>query len=276
MFSTMLLFILLVIILPINNYHHSQGYVEYKKQYNLVSQIEGVIEAVYKENNNVIKKGEPIFRYSSEKNEQEIAALEIKESFFVTELNTMTKLWQLGVIQSTELDKKKLEINELNLRKEFLKKNIIYSPISGKIFFKILPKYIKGTYIEKGQVLAIVYTEEEKHIKISFPNAYADRFNIGSNVLVNYKDPRTFKIQKMRGIIYMSFINQVTNNIELYCEITKGKECLRLFNPSTIVNTSIIINNSSIYEDLLGVPINPAIQNVILKNPWYEKIKSHL
>ena len=188
----------------------------------------------------------------------------------------MNKLHTLGVIQSTEIDKKKLEIDELDVRKEYLKRNVIYSPISGKIYFKILPEYIKGTYIEKGQELAIIYTEDDKHIRISFPNAYADRFKLGSNVLIKYKDPRTFIVQKMRGLIYMSFINQKANTIELYCEITKGREYLRLFNPSTIVNASIIINNSSIYEDLLGVPLNPEIQNIILKNPLYEKIKDHI
>jgi len=276
MLGVMMLFLIVIIIMPISNYHHAQGYVEYKKQYKLDSQIEGVIENVYKENNAAVTKGDPIFKYSSEKNQQEIAALEYKESFLFNELKTMNKLHTLGVIQSTEIDKKKLEIDELDVRKEYLKRNVIYSPISGKIYFKILPEYIKGTYIEKGQELAIIYTEDEKHIRISFPNAYADRFKLGSNVLIKYKDPRTFIVQKMRGLIYMSFINQKANTIELYCEITKGREYLRLFNPSTIVNASIIINNSSIYEDLLGVPLNPEIQNIILKNPLYEKIKDHI
>jgi hypothetical protein len=276
MFCVMALFIAIIIVLPINNYHHADGFVEFKKQFNLVSQVEGVIENVYKENNSAVNKGDALFRYSSEKNNQEIAALEFRESFLENELKTMTKLNQLGVVQKTELDKKMLEINELNVRKEYLQKNLILSPISGKIYYKILPKYIKGIYIDKGQELAIIYSEEDKHVKISFPNAYADRFALGSDVLINYKDPRTFKIQKMRGILYMSFINPKTNNIDLYCEVTKGKEHLMLFNPSTVVNALIVINNTSIYEELLGIPLNPSIQNMILKNPVYAKIKDHL
>ena len=266
MFLSMVAFIAIIVILPINNYHHADGYVEYKKQYSLVSQVEGVINQVYKENNSAIQKGEPLFKYSSEKNEEEVAALEYRESFLAHELETMTKLFQMGVLQNTEIDKKNLEINELRVQMAYLQRSIIAAPTAGKIYYKILPKYFKGTFIEKGQELAIIYTEEEKHVKVSFPNAYADRFKIGSDVFIKYKDPRTFKIQKMQGILYMSFINQKANTIDLFVEVTKGKEFLQLFNPSTIVNTSI-------YEELFGIPVNSSIQNIILKNRLYEKIK---
>lgn len=276
MFGMMVIFLFAVLIMPINNYHHAQGFVEYKKQFKVVSQIEGVVEAVYKDNNAVVKKGEPILKYSSEKNELEIAALVCKESLLVKELNTLSKLCRLGAVYSAELDKKKLEIDELNVRKEYLKRKVICSPISGNIYFKILPEYIKGTYIEQGQELAYIYTEEDKHVKISFPNEFADRFKIGSSVVIKYKDPCTFKIQKMHGIIYKSFINNRSNTIELYCEITKGKDYLRLFFPSTMVSALVVINNSSIYEDLFGIPISPSIQNIIINNPLYEKIKSSI
>lgn len=276
MFLSMVAFILIILILPINNYHHADGFVEYKRQYTLVSQVEGIIEKIYKENNCTIEKGEPLFKYSSEKNDQEIAALEYRESFLTNELKTMTRLFELGVIQSAELDKKRLEINELLVRKEYLKRNIIPAPTEGKVYYKILPKYFKGSFINIGQELAIIYTEENKHIKVSFPNTYADRFKIGSEVFIKYKDPRTFKVQKMKGTVYMSFINPKTNTVDLFVEVTKGTEFLALFNPSTVVNTAIIINNTSIYEELFGIPASPAIQNLILKNQWYEKIKYYL
>jgi multidrug resistance efflux pump len=276
MLGITIVLLLMITILPINNYHHSSGLVEYKKQYNLVSQITGVIEEVYKKNNQEVKAGEPIFRYSSEKNEQEIAALEFHESFLLKEMATLEELSALGVIQKIEIEKKKLEINELQVRKAYLERNNIVAPISGRIYFQILPEYIKGTYIHDGQVLAIIYTNTEKHIKVSFPNEFADRFKIGSEVLVKYKDPRTFRVQKMRGVTYMSFLNQRNNTVELYCEITKGKEFLDLLNLSTVVSTSIVVNNSSIYEEMFGVPPNQLLQNFILKNPVYEKIKYHL
>lgn len=276
MFLSMVAFIIIIMILPINNYHHADGYVEFKRQYTLVSQVEGVIEVIYKENNSTIDKKEPLFRYSSEKNEQEIAALEFRESFLANELKTMARLFELGVIQSTEIDKKNLEMNELRVRKEYLQRNVIAAPTAGKVYYKILPKYLKGSFINKGQELAIIYTEENKHIKVSFPNAYADRFKIGSDVFIKYKDPRTFKIQKMQGTVYMSFLNQKTNMIDLFIEVTRGREFLELFNPSTIVSTAIVINNTSIYEELFGIPVSPSIQNLILKNRWYENIKRYL
>ena len=80
----------------------------------------------------------------------------------------------------------------------------------------------------------------------------------------------------MQGSIYMSFINQQTNTIDLFVEVTKGKNYLKLFNPSTVVNTATVINNTSIYEELFGIAANPSFQNIILKNRWYEKIKYHL
>ena len=148
MFLSMVAFIVVILILPINNYHHADGFVEYKRQYSLVSQVEGIVEKIYKENNSAILKREPLFKYSSEKNEQEIAALEYRESFLNNQLNTMKRLFELGVVQSTELDKKKLEIDELLVRKEYLKKNIISAPTAGKVYYRILPKYLKGSFIK--------------------------------------------------------------------------------------------------------------------------------
>lgn len=276
MLGITLFFMLIICILPINNYHHSPGFVEYKCQHILVSQVEGVIENVFKENNSSVEKGDSIFRYSSEKNNLEIASLDVKESFLRNEFATISKLNQLGILQSVEIDKKKLEIDELQVQKNFFKRTVIAAPISGKIYYHVLPKYIEGTYIEKGQELGIIYTSEEKHIKISFPNEFADRFKIGSNVLIKYKDPSSFKIQKMRGIIYYKFLNQKKATVELFCEVETGKECLTYLQPGTVVSTATVINNTSIYEDLLGIPVSPWLQKVILKNRVYEKIKKYL
>lgn len=257
LFTSMLLilFFILVLVLfflPISNYHHSDGVVEYKYQYKLVSQVEGVISDVFVSNNAKVSKGSPIFQYSSDKNIQEASYLNIRLEHLFNEKAVLNKLYKIGSITKEKINLKNLEINELKKQIEFLNINEICAPLEGKVHFFIHPKYIRGTYIYEGQVLALIYTNNEKIVRITFPNYYADRFKIGSKVLIKYKDPASFKIHKLKGVIYNKFTNVEESTVDLFCEITENKDKLKTLDPSTSVNSSVLINSTSIAEDLFN------------------------
>lgn len=248
-----LLFISIIFFIPINNYHHSQGTVEYKYQYKIVSQIEGVLEEVFVPNYEFVNKHDSLFRYASNTNNQEVLFLEIRERHLKKEVNILQRLFKSGSLSKSKLNEKVLTLNEVTVKKEFFRKNIIYSPDSGKILFSINPETIKGTYITKGETLAYLFYNEDKHIRISFPNMYADRFKIGSKVIIKFKDPSSFKIRKLTGNIYKTFVNIKDSKIDLFCNITGQKDQLKTLKPFTVVNTSVLINSNSIIEDLFSI-----------------------
>ncbi len=265
--------IILICILPINNYHHAIGFVEFKNQYKVVSQNDGAVTQVYAENYTFLEQGQPILQFRSESDSREVDALNVKLKFLENELATLQHLFQTGAVNGSEIDKKRLEIEEMATRKQSLKRNIIYAPVDGRVFYKILPEYLKGSFIEKGENFAFIYTNGEKHIRISFPNTFADRFKTGGSVLFKYKDPVSFKVQKMKGLIYKTFINEKDKTIELFCDVVEGKKNLVLFQPSTMVEAAIIINSTSICQDMFGIDLYPVFKKYIEQNPLYIRTK---
>jgi biotin carboxyl carrier protein len=259
-------------ILPLNNYHHAVGQIEFKRQYQVSSPNEGIITHIYVENNSPVARLQPILRYKSEFDSREVDALEVRIKFLKNELITLERLFKIGSVNKPEVEKKQLEIDEVMTRKHNLEKNTIDAPIDGKIYFRALPEYINGSFVKKGEVVAYIYTDDEKHIRISVPNAFIDRFSIGSVVLFKYKDPVSFRIQKMRGKVYKTFINEMENAIELLCYLTNEQQNLGMFQPFTRIDAAILINNSSILQDLFKIDTYPVFQKFIEQTDWYQKL----
>jgi multidrug resistance efflux pump len=261
-----------IFIIPINNYHYADGYVEYKNQYRVVSQIEGVITNVYMDNYAHVKGNEPLARVFSESSQQEIKALSVRMKFLDDELKRLYQLFSSGAVSRSEVERKKLEIHELRTRRQFLEKNTIHAPVEGNVYYKILPQNIKGSFISRGEVLAYIYDSEDKHVRVTFPNTFADRFKIGMPVLIRYRDPVRFHIQKMKGVIYKTFINKEDGTIELYCGVTEGREIIDLFQPSTMVSTAIVINSTSVCQDFIGIDLYSHIKDYIEQSWIYRYV----
>lgn len=261
--------------MPISNYHHASGFVEFKSQCKVAAKEEGIIQQVFFKQNDFVKKNAPLFQFYSEENIQKLATLKIRLKYLANELATLQRLYQNGAIRTQELDKKQLEINELSEQKYYLERNIIYAPFEGILHYMIMPEYIKGIFVEKGEILAYIYSTTEKHIHITFPNEFADRFKIGGKVLIKYRDPTSLKIKKMIGLIYKSFVNDKSNTMELFCEVTENKQLLESFQPFTMVDTYIVINATSLSYDIFGFDVFPFFHDFIANSQVYAYFKSN-
>jgi hypothetical protein len=268
----LVLILLVIFLLPINNYHRAQGVVEYKNQYIISSQSEGVIQEILVTNKTMVRENTPILTYYSKENKQEISNLNIKINFLENEYNTLSRLYETGSIHRQELDRKSLEIKELTNKRKFLEKNIISSPVSGLLCYTILPEYIGGTYITKGEIIGYVYPVLEKHIKISFPNHFADRFEIGGKVIFKYRDPVSFTTKKIIGTIYRSFINENDKTLSLFCRIPEPNDAFDLLQPATVLDSYVTINSTSLSQDLFGFDIFPNFFKLFNNSIIYETI----
>ncbi len=254
-------------VIPVSNYHTAMGMVSYKNQIELTSQVEGVITKTFVENHSFVKSNSPIFEYRSEENSRTLEESLIQKKHLENELKTYQKLFRSGLIERTVVKSRELALQQLNSKISFLQKNNIVTPWEGYIYFDRRPENQLGSFVSKGQRLAYIYKSTEKHIHVTFPNIYADRFKIGAPVVVKYKDPANFRVQKMNGSITSSFVDQNSSELHLFCDITEGVEHLASFTPSTIVETSVLVNASSLFEDVF---------NVRLELKWYDAIKKRL
>jgi hypothetical protein len=267
--------LLVISSVPINNYHHASGYIEFKTQCKVVPFEEGIIQRAFVKQNDHIKKGDSLFQFYSEGNMQKLATLNIHLKYLDNELKSLQNLARGGAIPKRQIDKKRLEIDELSKQKDFLEREIIFAPFEGIIHYMIMPEYIKGTFVEKGEILAYIFSSTEKHIRISFPNEFADRFKMGSRVLIKYRDPTSLKIKKMNGLIYKSFVNDKNGTMELFCEVVDNRQLLESFQPFTMVDAYIAINRTSLSYDIFGFDLFPFFHEAIANSHAYEYLKSN-
>lgn len=243
-------------VLRINNYHHAEGIVEHKKQYKLVSQVEGTLKEVHIQDGDAVKEGDTLFTYFSEANIAQANSLDANLKFLNSELKILKKMVRIGSMSPLKVKEKELEIDRIKYEKKILMKSVITAPSTGKISFSIHPQYIHGAYIKPGQILAFIYENQEKHVKVSFPNVYSDRFREGSRVVFRYNDPGSLKTAKLTGAVTRKYIDMETKEVHLYCNIDGNRELLEQLKPSTVVKASILINSTSMAEDLLNISVD--------------------
>lgn len=260
--------LLFLTIVPINNYHHAKGTVELKRQYKVVAQQEGSITRVFTDNYVAVERDAPLVQFQSESNERVINELNVRLQYLQKEYTTFETLYRSGAINRPTMEIKGLEIQETETKLRDYKRNIIYAPVSGKIYYKALPENMHGGFIEKGEVIGYIYSSDEKHIRITFPNTFADRFKIGARVLFKYSDPVSFKVKKMKGFLYKTFINKSDNTIDLYCNLDGGAEQLAIFQPFTEIDAAITINSTSVCNDMFGIDPFPSVKNFLYRFEW--------
>lgn len=261
---------LLILVLPITNYHHTDGVIEHKNKFQIVSQCGGVIQSIFVQNEDEVHQGSKILLFHSEENYQKELQSKAKQQLLYKELSVLQKLVKSGVGSEAQVEAKLLEIHETKLLIDYYAKNTLHAPMDGKIHFNILPQHMRGTYIKLGQPIAYVYGDDAKHVKLTFPNNLNDRFPLGAKVMMQYKDPSSFIVGRMEGEVYKRFFNDQNNQVELYCEVTKGKALLHNLQPSTVIRASVLLNSTSIANDLFGVDFAPFwIKSLIQKMADY-------
>jgi len=255
--------LLMLAILPINNYHHANGFVEFREQYRVISQREGSVTGIFAENYSMVREGDTLVQLRSENSELETRALSARKQYLQKEYTVLKSLFRTGAISRPEVERKALEIRETETRLLDYQHNIVCAPVAGRVYYTVLPDYMKGTYVEKGEVIAYIFPSDEKQICIRIPNTFADRFKTGAAVLFRYSDPVSFKVRKMRGFIYKLFINKSEGTVELYCDLADGPGPLALFHPFTRVDAAIVVNSTSIAHDLFGIDVFPPVRNFL-------------
>lgn len=259
----LLMVILVLFLLPISNYHHAQGVVEFKEQHSIASEHNGLISRVLCEDGEKVEKDRELIEFTSRENDNKIKQIEIEIEHLKKEVKLLKRLQSLGSINNSQIKLKELELNKKISEISILSERKILSPEEGVVAYNFLPNSINGAVLRKGQKVGTIYKTEEKHIRISFPNEYADRFLIGSKVIVKYKDPISLKVSKLKGVIYNKYNDVSDNKIHLYCDIQNKREKLASLQNSTTVNTSILINVTSVSEDIFNFKIPLSIHEKI-------------
>ncbi len=255
--------ILVLFLLPISNYHHAPGVVEYKEQHAITSEHNGLISKVLCVDGEKVEKNRELIAFTSRENDNKIKQMEIEIAHLKKEIKLLKSLKRLGSINDSQIKLKELELSKKLNEILILSERKILSPESGIVAYSFLPNAINGAVLRKGQKVGTIYKTEEKHIRVSFPNEYADRFLIGSKVIVKYKDPISLKISRLKGVIYNKYNNVSENKIYLYCDIKNKGEKLASLQNSTTVNTSILINVTSVSEDIFNFKIPLSIHEKI-------------
>jgi len=263
--------LLFMAIVPMNNYHRANGFVEFKRQYKVITQREGSVTRLLTDNDAAVEQGAPLLQFSSESSEREINALTVRLHYLHKEYATLKKLFLSGAINRPEVDIKNLEIQEAETKLQDYQRDIIYAPVAGRVYYTVVPEHMLGSYLEKGEIVGYIFSSADKHICISFPNTYADRFKIGAIVLFKYSDPVSFKVKKMKGFIYKTFVNKANNTIELYCDLADAAQ-LDLFRPFTKIDAAITINSTSVVNDMFGVDPFPALRDFFQRFAWCRQI----
>lgn len=258
--TIILLFVVIGIlfVLPISNYHHATGVVEFKEQHSIISEHNGVLNRVLCANGEKVQRNSALIEFTSRENNNKIKNLKNDVKYLRQEIRLLKKLKRLGSINNNKIKLQELELNKKLSEISVLSERKIFSPEAGVVVYDFLPNDINGAFLRKGQKVGTIYKTEDKHIKISFPNEYADRFLIGAKVIVKYKDPISLKISRLKGVIYNKYNDIKSNKIHLYCEVKEGKERLSSLQNSTTVSASILINVTSVSEDIFNfkLPIN--------------------
>ena len=249
------LFLLIILLVPIGNYYHTQANIELKNKRSIVAEFDGIIEKIYVENGSLAKDSTVVLRYSSRENDNELAELQLKEQFFENELSKLQNLQKRGYVSIGEVELKKLELAQLETKIKQLSETTLRTPSAGRIFYTILPEEIAGSYISKGQVIAYLFSGDEKHIHITFPISHSDKIILGTKVIVRYKDPSSLKALKIEARVYQKELDIRESNVHLYCNVVLGEETLKTLPHATPVGVSVLVNKRSIMEDLFKVEL---------------------
>lgn len=250
-------------ILPINNYMHSTGHIDFKNKVTINSEVNGIIKKVYKKNYDTVASSDPIMMVINREEKNNVSILKNKLRYEKQILQKLEKLRNLGAINDLDINIKKNQIEELKISLAQKSDNFIRSNYKGRIYYNYAPKDMQGDYISKGQKIATIIRDSEKIIRVTFPNNLIDRFPIGTELICKYKDPRSFKMLKAFGKVYKKQIIEEKNTLILYCEITKGIENVEELQPNVTVEVSILINSTSMIEDFLNIDVRPIVKKIL-------------
>lgn len=271
--SLFILSIAVIFFIPITNYHHTTGIVEYVNQYNVVSPLKGIIVDIKMAQGSTVYTKDTIIKIYSEERGNERSLLDVNKELLKKEHETLSRMYANGSINLFEIQKKELEIASIEKKQLQLGKDCVIAPINGLLWYAIDPEYLKGQYVKEGDVIAYIFPSKEKHIKLSTSHIYADRFRLGSNVIIKYKDPVSFVIKKFTCKIYRSYIDKAAAKIDLYCADTNMSNNLEVLAPYTQLEAYISVNHTSFSKDLFGVDLFPESLSYIRNSSTFKYLK---
>lgn len=247
-----LIFSFILFTTEIPNYQYGLGVVQYKNEYKIVSENDGIIVKALKDDNAIVVEKEPIFIFKNKDSQSAAKELEIRRGNLENEYKRLSELKEAGLLDGRVLISKQSEIDELKIKLSDLTNNTIRSPFSGKIYFLTMPNNFEGAYIEKGTSLGYIYNSDEKVIVITFNSSFVNRFEIGNQVKFFYKETFSYRSKNFFGKIDQLRYHRESSKIELICAINKDNDDIAKLLPGTIVQTSVFINSSSLFKNILG------------------------
>lgn len=272
-FIAFLLVAVAILFLPFNNYQKGIGVIHYEEQYPLVSDKTGIIEKVYHKNFSILTEQDTVISFKIKEKNDELRLLQSRRALLLSQLRNIKKLVSFGTLDSSQIQLKRYELAEVNIKIKQMRDVSLLAPFKSTIYFHKSPEALDGGFIHEGDTIATLIRNNKRIIKVTFPNEYVDRFHINTPFIAKYKDPVTFRNEKVKGVVFKKQVLEDENKLVLYCSVAEGYDIIAQMPPNALVNVCLILNSSSLMEDFLGVDINVS---KYLKKILPEKVLVHL
>lgn len=248
-----LLFIAFVLIVPVGNHLRAAGTIQFRGEQTLVSEVEGVIAALYKRDHDSVSRGQPVLKVVDEDRKAASKSLDYRIAYLRAQLGQLRKLEVAGALDRVPAEAKLLELQQSEQEKSRLERVAVNATLDGYLTFLNPPEDLVGTYLRRGDVVGYIYRSPEKVVEVELPGEWVDRFTRASSVLVYYKDPLSYLSRILPAAIESIHENKEEHKFQITCRLESPKEVEAFLRPGTVVRVSFLVNSTSIFEEAFGI-----------------------
>jgi hypothetical protein len=252
-------FLSFLLVFPINNYLSAIGTVRFQGEQTLVSEVEGVVTEVYKQDQASVSRKDPILRIENEEKKNLAKSLDYKIDYLNTQLLQLQKLEETGALDGGPVHAKRLELQQAQQERQELDRVTVDATLSGYYYSLNPPKNLLGTYIHRGDVVGYLYRSSEKVVNVTLTNEWVDRFSEASVVRIYYKDPVSYFSRNLPAHVESIHANTEGNKFQIQCRIDAPTVVTRSFRPGTLVKVNFLVNSTSLFQEIFGFDVYGSI-----------------
>lgn len=262
-----LAFLGFIMVFPLNNYLSAPGTVRFKGEQTLVSEVEGVVTEVYKQDHAAVSRKEPILRVENEEKKNLAKSLEYRIDYLNAQLLQLRTLQESGALDRGPVEAKRLELQQAQQERRDLDRSTVDATRAGYYYSLNPPKNLLGTYIHRGDVVGYLYRSPEKVVNVALTNEWVDRFSESSVVRIYYKDPVSYFSRNLPARVESIHANTEGNKFQIECRIDAPAIETRPFRPGTLVKVNFLVNSTSLFQEIFGFDIYGIIMAKLTGSP---------
>lgn len=260
-------FAILAFIFPFHNYHHAKGVVEYDKEVPLSMERGGVLYKVLVEPNERVAAGQPILELLNEGRREEVSSLDFKLDMKRQEIDRARRLYQLGALELAMVRQKEAEQQDLLFQRKMLKTNVVKAPYDGWVYFTSSPQMLVGSYLAEGQIVAFLYQQPVKGVRIVESSLLVDRLHELAPIKVYFQDSGS-RHPHISGKVDEIVLDRARNSLSLYCSISTSRQFFDSLPAGSSLNVAILIGSKSLFESFFDFDAYGYLKSVLGPRPF--------